>query len=1338
MAMSKVFEAFTKKYAVSKTLRFELKPVGETLKSMKEAFRYDEKIQTFFADQEIENAYQNLKPILDKIHEEFITESLESEKAKQIPFDVYEESYRKKSELSSKEFEAIEKKIRSHFDGVYKQTAQNWKENAPKNKKGEKVFTKDSPALLTEAGIVEYIRQNAEKFSHILLKEEIEKHLNVFDGFFTYFSGFSQNRENYYATKDEKVTAVATRIVSENLPKFCDNAIAFENKKSDYLSAYTILSEKGITLEMKDGFSGKMKPLKEIDGGIFLISHFNQCLSQKEVDIYNNDIANANYLVNLYNQLQVDKKNKLKLFKTLYKQIGCGEKETFIKNITHETEEEAKKAREQKGTYATSLEQQLKEFAEAGEMRFFGRNNEGLIETIEDFQKYLFEEKEDFTGVYWSKQAINTISGRYFSNWHSLKDTLKDKKVFNKSTSKDEEVSVPEVVELEKLFAVLDTIENWKNAEVLFRETLTEEVSEDHKNFEKNKKRKQIIEESGKPSEALLKMIFDDMFDFRETFSSEKENVLNNTNYKTKEGKDTVKHWLDSGIRIIQILKYFSVQEKKIKDNPFDAKLREGLNILLLSNDVDWFTRYDLVRNYLTKRPQDDTKENKLKLNFQNSKLAGGWDVNKESANSCVILREGEKIFLAVVAKSKGKEKNSALFRKTKQNPLFNVENEVIEKMEYKLLPGPNKMLPKCLLPKSNPKKYGADDKILDIYRRGSFKKSEANFSKQDLYSVIDFYKEALKKYDGWNCFTFHFKDTNSYADISEFYLDVEKQGYVMDFVKIDKNILSEYISNGKIYLFEIRNKDWNTLSDGSKKLGKRNLHTIYWKALFEEIKNRPKLNGEAEIFYRKALSKNEMEKATRKDGRSVLTKKGEEAIKQYRFSQEKFLLHVPITLNFCLKDYKINDVINNKLLENDSICFLGIDRGEKHLAYYSVVDSKGNILEQDTLNVINGKDYNAILEERSTEMDKARKSWQTIGTIKELKDGYISQVIRKIVNLSLQYNAFIVLEDLNVGFKQGRQKIEKSVYQKLELALAKKLNFLVDKSSSIGEVGSVTRALQLTPPVNTFGDMENRKQFGIMLYTRANYTSQTDPATGWRKMIYLKRGSEEFIKKSIIEEFDDIFFDGKDYVFSYIEKFGKDKERQKYGKKWNLYSGKDGISLDRFRGKRGKEFDEWSVELIDIVQIFDGLFEDFDKNISLLDQIQQGKDPKKINEYTAYETLRFAIDTMQQIRNSGEKGNKRNSDFLHSPVRKENGEHYDSRIYLDQEKSGKTLELPVSGDANGAYNIARKGILMREHLKRDLSVYISDEEWSMWLSGKDAWDKWIKENEKDLKKKKK
>jgi CRISPR-associated protein Cpf1 len=350
-----------------------------------------------------------------------------------------------------------------------------------------------------------------------------------------------------------------------------------------------------------------------------------------------------------------------------------------------------------------------------------------------------------------------------------------------------------------------------------------------------------------------------------------------------------------------------------------------------------------------------------------------------------------------------------------------------------------------------------------------------------------------------------------------------------------------------------------------------------------------------------------------------------------------------------------------------------------------------------------------------------ARENWQTIGNIKNLKEGYISQVIHEIVKIIKEKPTYIVLEDLNTGFKRGRQKIEKQVYQKFEVALAKKLNFLVDKTAQNGEIGSVTNALQLTPPVVNYQDIESRKQVGVMLYTRANYTSQTDPLTGWRKTIYLKKGSEENIKEQIVKEFKDIDFDGKDYFFTYEDKNTK--------KLWTFYSSKDGKSLDRFRGVRGKDKNEWTIEKINIIEILDGIFAKFDKTRSLLSQlIDENKELTKTNEHTAYESLRFAIDLIQQIRNTGELD--MDNDFLQSPVRDINGNHFDSRLATDKQ--------PNSGDANGAYNIARKGIIMNEHIKRNYRLFISDAEWDAWLAENNIWEEWIKDNQDILKNNKK
>lgn len=84
-----VFEGMTNLYSLSKTLRFELKPVGKTRENMDDNLEYDKDLQTFLKDQSIEDAYQVLKPVFDTIHEDFITQSLESEEGKKIDIAEY-------------------------------------------------------------------------------------------------------------------------------------------------------------------------------------------------------------------------------------------------------------------------------------------------------------------------------------------------------------------------------------------------------------------------------------------------------------------------------------------------------------------------------------------------------------------------------------------------------------------------------------------------------------------------------------------------------------------------------------------------------------------------------------------------------------------------------------------------------------------------------------------------------------------------------------------------------------------------------------------------------------------------------------------------------------------------------------------------------------------------------------------------------------------------------------------------------------------------------------------------------------------------------------------------
>jgi CRISPR-associated protein Cpf1 len=111
-----LFDNFVNKYALSKTLRFELKPYEEeegksktrrNLKKMTD-INANSVFSNFLHDQEIEDSYQILKPVFDKIHEEFITNSLRSKEAKEMDFSEYFNLYLEWAKLKKEKANAGE------------------------------------------------------------------------------------------------------------------------------------------------------------------------------------------------------------------------------------------------------------------------------------------------------------------------------------------------------------------------------------------------------------------------------------------------------------------------------------------------------------------------------------------------------------------------------------------------------------------------------------------------------------------------------------------------------------------------------------------------------------------------------------------------------------------------------------------------------------------------------------------------------------------------------------------------------------------------------------------------------------------------------------------------------------------------------------------------------------------------------------------------------------------------------------------------------------------------------------------------------------------------------
>lgn len=163
-------------------------------------------------------------------------------------------------------------------------------------------------------------------------------------------------------------------------------------------------------------------------------------------------------------------------------------------------------------------------------------------------------------------------------------------------------------------------------------------------------------------------------------------------------------------------------------------------------------------------------------------------------------------------------------------------------------------MLPKVFLSKKGIETFKPSDYIISGYNAHKHIKTSENFDISFCRDLIDYFKNSIEKHAEWRKYGFKFSATDSYNDISEFYREVEMQGYRIDWAYIGEADINKLDEEGKIYLFQIYNKDF-----AENSTGKENLHTMYFKNIFSEenLKNIViKLNGQAELFYRKASVK--------------------------------------------------------------------------------------------------------------------------------------------------------------------------------------------------------------------------------------------------------------------------------------------------------------------------------------------------------------------------------------------------------------------------------------------------------------------------------------------------
>ncbi len=1230
-----VFNGFTNLYSLTKTLRFELKPTIET-NSLRDVIDEDEKIDKLYNEE--------MKPMFNKLHERFINESLQNAKLSGDIMEKLEKIYQKnikeknKAEKNEdKDTEKLQEELRKEVVKLFDNQGEKWK-----NKDFADINLKNNNhEILTEKSALQILKK---------LNPDKEKIIEKFKKFFTYFSGFNQNRENYYSGEN-KSTSIANRIVNENLYRFFEN----RQKFNDFL---------------------KNIPQFKNYEKVFLLESYNKCLNQIGIEKFNENIGELNKETNLFCQQKKNFFIKTPKFKNLYKQIGCGKKIFDIFQI-----EEGKEWR----AVSDLIYSQNKKIK-------LDLKEKKLIEGVKDLYKKFFNEQNDFdlNAIYFNKTSLNTVSSMWFVNWRILSDALASKKAINTRNKNREtgEYSIPKKISLADIRRSLETE---KNSENLFKSG-------------------RIDAKSGKGEyEALFKenawLTFLSIWQHEvgKNFLKLNENIkefkkIKNKEFNKKDHTRLIKKICDSFLAIERMIKYHGVGEENEKDDVFYETVDAYVQETVLNQ------YYNAFRNHLAKK---SFSKNKIKLNFENGSLLGGFSDGQEKNKGAVIIRNEEKIYLGILT-------NRGFFRTDKENKVYvehsKWERLILNNLKFQTLAGKGFL--------------------------GKFKKSYGDIGKKDPMLAVKRLQEFvrdnyLKKYP-------KLRDVveKNYETKKEFDNDIKKaleNSFDMSFRPIDEYLLNQGVKKGELYLFEILNKDLVNL----KKEGNKNSHSIYWLELFssknlQDIKFI--LNGGGEIFFRKGQP-DKLDKKKDKKGKEVLDAK--------RYAEDKIFLHIPITINYGKPaNIKFKSLINNFLkTEREKINILGIDRGEKHLLYYSLISQNGEIIKQGSFNQIKTKnetnkkkivykyedkkewseewagynkleniklknteekveyvDYRLLLDYYEKKRILARKSWDAIGKIKDLKEGYLSQVVFEIYKLAISKNAIIILENLNNEFKIERTaKFEKAVYKNFELNLAKKLNHVILKDKTTEEIGGALNAYQLTPPVNKMKFFEKAKQWGVMFYVRSNHTSITDPVTGWRKKIYISNSETlENIKKKWKETGIRIFFDDNE------ECYGFDCGE------WTLRAHK---KLERYywsRNEKNSEGERGSMRKYNLRDEFVDLF--------------SGMDVKKINEeiYSKsdfhWKNLIFFWNLLNQIRNSDKTKDEDKSDFLQSPIWSEKiNDYYDSRKKYE-------VQLPTNGDANGAYNIARKGAMILKRIKENPEnpdLFITNSDWDDFVRAK-------------------
>lgn len=1365
-----VFDHFVGLYSVSKTIPFELRPVfnsifqteEERAQALKEFWEKFKSAQSYKDDDQRAKSYPIVKALMDQFHKKIIKESLCN-----FTYDGWDrlaEAY--KDNKNSENFKSLQNSARESIVSAFmKHKLFAYVEKMPelvKDHLQEEIkhdefledFRTSNKTIFADNNLSSEGR-DIDSYSDEEYRRELSLHISIFLKFpGSYFEKYKRTRKNIYSSKPQN-TAVGNRLVNENFVTFVENVRVY-NRLVEHCPNELKEIEQGLEFKLNG------KTLAEV----FSYEFYNQCLTQQGIDFYNylvggdtsvqTGVFGLNDVGNKYLQQHPDCNLRLKDLKMskLYKQILSDRQlPKFLR----------------------------KKFATADEMKdavslFIGSMQDGGINQVLNILGELKDSTVNHQQIYVTGKWISTLSKSIFGSWDSLSYQLRDDRINadpqreRRSINKEiEEWIEKKIFTLEEICAAANNLEDGKASSVYL--LLTSLIAQ-KKKYNKNENDEVTV-------------CWEDYNLWEECQKSIK--ILKES--KEEDYNDNLKVVLDQFLHlfhVVSILRLGNKEESVNKDSYYTLYNQlfnhedNTENIML----CDIVPLYDAVRDFINTNKLNN--EGKTKLNFDSATLTKGW-------KNAFIVQQGNNYYLGVkvynkdtYVKNKDPRYKELKITKEEEKCLFSVGdcymvvNQLLrigQNLVRMFIYSSKKKIPYRI--SSSVKKYNLP--ITDIqdqfdeYDQMDEKEKKAYLAtnKDFLTKLIDYYKSGLLKHESLKPFIAiiqdNWKDSDKYVNIDEFAKDIERFTYFLSKKKANFSVLKTLNEKGKIYLFQIYNKDYSRYASSNSC---KNLHTLYWEEIFSErnLQNIVfKLSNEgAETFFREQKDEkiiihkkgSWLVNKRFKDGVSIPTvlyeqycnpcninengeyiksQLSEEAlknmnrvagpkrakhdiVKEKRYHEDKCMLHVPIEINFGKSKVKSDRIkafsarFNEDTLQllrehRDELKIIGVDRGERNLIYVTMINQRGEIEYSRSFNIVDNVGADGV----NRPFDYHEKLDQIEGDRAEARKNWKKQ--KKIKDTKKGYIGFVVHE------------ISKLMVQNNAIVVLEDLNFGF-KRGRFGIEKQVYQefekelisklnylALKSGSPSESYANIHN----GLQLTAPFSSFKDLGKQSGW--LFYVPASYTSKI----------------DPTTGFVNLFNMkkaEKNPKEFFMSFNRIEYKNGTFVFEFDYSKEATYtvaedyqNVWTItsrgarlvynpltkktELIDLTQKLMNVFGAYNidlKNLSIdtLNKIEDEKFFKKL-----LSTFKYIL----QMRNSNQK-----DDYIVSPVDK--AASFDTR---KEAEKGKTVEgswiskLPADADANGAYHIALKGLYLvlnnfpmeyNKDTKCEYLKYITTAEW--------------------------